>query len=689
MEVQFINCTFLEINVYKKENGTETLVKTLAPMLSYSQSTNANDNWVFKDKNSGIQIEEATIYSEMVYFNVTEENIHSQNSSTRVSVTFSNKNTFPVEISWIDYEGNISTVSSIVQPGKSVVYKSFYTHPFIVFDTVSGQEVFLYIINQTPQQTCDILTRSINSNISSNLTLENNLNETVDTFWLDYEGKEVKYAKIEPGKSSVKNTFAGHPWIIRNSSNGDFIDFCIARSYDITFNIRQEEQYNDDPLLVQALEDLQNSVLAYYPLNSNGNDYSYSGHDGATNGAITYQQGQFGNAANFSAVGSYISLPTIDQYASPYIMSAWVNLSAPISESKYGIIAGQLSFNYSNNQILFNFPYEDSTGRIKIIAINSQRSITGTTWHNIIIAFDTSKKLHIYFDGQLDSITDLSGQLTSLDKPLLPSFNSIGGNSGSDPVNYINFNGLISDVSFYNISINQSMVSVLANITGTSSRQRSFQPQVIWFLAIPLCLAVVNIVAAEYYVNKAEKERRTIPGPDYNTNKRLPSYIKGQPSITLLDIWGEGRIVDGDMTTGFPNSYNLNKKDQLVSNGPDRNEKIPNLIPVNNYETGFDSNLIKDNSVIYMTLMGAPIHPNIAKSMARAINKTTGVIVIYGMYQNDSNLQNLKTELTKINFDQKTEYQLDTPFNEIRMSSGVTSVFAPSNVNDPEIKDEL
>lgn len=53
--------------------------------------------------------------------------------------------------------------------------------------------------------------------------------------------------------------------------------------------------------------------------------------------------------------------------------------------------------------------------------------------------------------------------------------------------------------------------------------------------------------------------------------------------VRLIDFWGEGYIAT-DITTGFRDAYNINHQYQLVSNGPNRDRKIPNRIPVNAYD---------------------------------------------------------------------------------------------------------
>jgi hypothetical protein len=91
--------------------------------------------------------------------------------------------------------------------------------------------------------------------------------------------------------------------------------------------------------------------------------------------------------------------------------------------------------------------------------------------------------------------------------------------------------------------------------------------------------------------------------------------------IKIADFWGEGRIIKGNLITGFENSYNINFKDQRISNGINRGEVIPFLIPTESYEDVDVAKFIADDTFLYVTSMGAPIIPAAAKEMYRIIKK--------------------------------------------------------------------
>jgi hypothetical protein len=173
------------------------------------------------------------------------------------------------------------------------------------------------------------------------------------------------------------------------------------------------------------------------------------------------------------------------------------------------------------------------------------------------------------------------------------------------------------------------------------------------------------------------------PRPNYRSNKdlRFPYSelpFVGQyylyktndliePFLDLVDFWGEGRINDNGLLSGFTEAININHQYQLVSNGPDKRHKIPNRIPTVNYSNVSTAGYIPDSSVTNLTLMGAPIVENCAVEISRLIRKDLGVIIIYGFNRKDEDIKVLEKELKKIHFYYHPGYALASPFNEITL----------------------
>jgi hypothetical protein len=228
MNIRFVNSTFLEIEGYCLVDGKETLRYALAPMECCSQPTEVNETWVFRDKHSGVQVGAALMSSDLTQVDITEANIRSQVGTNSLSLAFINRNTFPVRLYWIAYDGSQVFLSCILQPGQSDSFIAHSTHAFRVCDAASGKEVFFYIANQSTPQLCSILTRSYRSSTGCEVTFKNACGTSVDVFWLDWEGKEVKYHTLPAGDSYLQRTYAGHPWLIRDATTGRVVDVYIA-----------------------------------------------------------------------------------------------------------------------------------------------------------------------------------------------------------------------------------------------------------------------------------------------------------------------------------------------------------------------------------------------------------------------------------------------------------------------------
>lgn len=124
---------------------------------------------------------------------------------------------------------------------------------------------------------------------------------------------------------------------------------------------------------------------------------------------------------------------------------------------------------------------------------------------------------------------------------------------------------------------------------------------------------------------------------------RLP--LPDDKFIDHVDYWGEGRINVKEGSSGYANCYNVNHQYQLVSNGPDRDKKIPNRIPVISYTNCDTSGYVKDNYVKLVTLMGAPINKSCAEDIARMVNSHEGKVVVYGFKSNAPDIRNLEAAL--------------------------------------------
>jgi len=60
--------------------------------------------------------------------------------------------------------------------------------------------------------------RSINGNVSTELTFINQTGQPIRIYWLNYQGMRQFYAELLPGQQHEQQTFVTHPWVVTNNS---------------------------------------------------------------------------------------------------------------------------------------------------------------------------------------------------------------------------------------------------------------------------------------------------------------------------------------------------------------------------------------------------------------------------------------------------------------------------------------
>ena len=75
-------------------------------------------------------------------------------------------------------------------------------------------------VDETPEdeQLPDI--RSRNSDNESLAMFVSSTDRPVDVFWVNYQGRRVKYKTLEPRETYMVSTFETHPWVFRDADTG-------------------------------------------------------------------------------------------------------------------------------------------------------------------------------------------------------------------------------------------------------------------------------------------------------------------------------------------------------------------------------------------------------------------------------------------------------------------------------------
>lgn len=69
--------------------------------------------------------------------------------------------------------------------------------------------------------------RSPGSDVATSVRFENRTTRALDVHWLDFAGQRKRYATVEPGSTYSNATYAGHVWLVAESS-GEGIAIYVA-----------------------------------------------------------------------------------------------------------------------------------------------------------------------------------------------------------------------------------------------------------------------------------------------------------------------------------------------------------------------------------------------------------------------------------------------------------------------------
>ncbi len=214
-----------------------------------------------------------------------------------------------------------------------------------------------------------------------------------------------------------------------------------------------------------VMADLNDGLVAYYPLDGNAKDMSGNGNDGEVNGDIVYVDSIMGKAAKFDGEDDYIVLPAIaPSFLNGLTITAWVVFDRDKSGSFEKIINfgkgpyGDFIFfgrNGSNNDLLFII--QDGNYNCGVIEVSN--GIIPGKLHYYSATLDNNTNVKIYRDAELIG----TGTTTCLPKNIERDTNYIGRGSWSS-----DFKGQIDDLRIYNRTLSDSEIKQLFE-EGTSN----------------------------------------------------------------------------------------------------------------------------------------------------------------------------------------------------------------------------
>jgi hypothetical protein len=202
-----------------------------------------------------------------------------------------------------------------------------------------------------------------------------------------------------------------------------------------------------------------NGLLAYYPLEQNGNDITGNGFNGTLSAPVQFLKGAVGNGASFVCSGAYMTLPTtLPRYANNYTLMGWVNKqgynNVDPQPSSFGVVVGRLTVRHSDGALAFWF-YYDSAGAAdnKAFEIVTNVKLPLQKWVNFMVTYDHgTKKLLFYINQVVAETHDLTGRVQDSDRPHFPYFPTVGGFNGPAYSAASTLNGYLDEIGLMNVT---------------------------------------------------------------------------------------------------------------------------------------------------------------------------------------------------------------------------------------------
>ena len=229
-------------------------------------------------------------------------------------------------------------------------------------------------------------------------------------------------------------------------------------------------------IIRNALADLNDGLVAYYPFNGNANDESGNNNNGIVHSA-TLTEDKFGtsnSAYKFDGIDDYIEIgdhPSLDGM-SELTISVWIKPYFPSTAEYYQNIIGKGYHEYilrydgldENGGTILGYLWHD----MALITLNN---VPASEWRHIVFTWygGTTITRKIYADGML---AKSAGPRPKPDE---------GGNVyiGCDyKINREFFNGIIDEIRIYNRALNEVEIKKLYSIYSPSAIDDTISPTI-------------------------------------------------------------------------------------------------------------------------------------------------------------------------------------------------------------------
>ena len=226
-----------------------------------------------------------------------------------------------------------------------------------------------------------------------------------------------------------------------------------------------------------AIADLNDGLVAYYPFNENANDESGNGNSGTVNGA-TLAVDRFGNknsSYKFDGVDDYIVISDGQDLRlanSDFTLSVWIYeternesfhnaiLTKRGIGSKNGWFYSVVGLQSTNLNITEGKLFYNVSGGGDANSISS-KILDLKNYHHVVIIYNYDElTLRMFIDAELDSVA------TNIPSPSSTTSSDLYiGKDSADAVDGYYFHGIIDDIRIYNRTLTESEILQLFHMS--------------------------------------------------------------------------------------------------------------------------------------------------------------------------------------------------------------------------------
>jgi len=249
--------------------------------------------------------------------------------------------------------------------------------------------------------------------------------------------------------------------VVNGSSNLYIADAANHRTRKVTFNNAIANQPSDDMLL---------GLIGYYPFDGNALDNSGHGNDGVARETVSYANGKFGQAAQFT--DGYIEVPNIKDFTfnnQSLTFSVWTTVA---HDYKY-IYIPFISLGWADGDLIHLLKDRQgiNSGKIEMVIQNKAAALSLETgdellgkyqydWLHVVGIVDYENHLvKLYLNGQLQGTAELKDNFQVSSKAKLFIGYSVCCTDGKNYYGYQE--GLMDDVRIYNRALTDKEIQWL------------------------------------------------------------------------------------------------------------------------------------------------------------------------------------------------------------------------------------